>query len=393
MKKDPVIILGAGLAGLACAHTLSRAGESVLVLERNSGPGGRVASRRTESGFLIDEGFQVLLSSYPELSRFVSIDALELKKFKSGAYIFNGSSMDLLANPVQHPETLLSGVFNRLLTFSDKALVLKLLASAGLHRTDTPLGPTPTIEYLREFGFSEGFIENFWRPFLTGVFLDPRLSIGSDYFKFLIRCFGLGSVTLPARGMTELPRLLAETLPEKSLRYNASVRRWSKNQVELESGKTLAASRVVCAFASGGNYRGVTTHYFTSAALGDLGWEGWLVLIPQHLGYVTDHMALLSSVAPDYSRDGRPLLSVSLVGSKKAELDAVQKEIAVFAGRPLTLEWVATTLVPCALPVIEGEPPGFKEVEGVIFCGDAQAAPSINGALRSGRLAAEHLIA
>jgi phytoene dehydrogenase-like protein len=400
MKKDPVIIVGAGLAGLACARTLAQAGESVLVLEQKKSPGGRVESRRTESGFLIDEGFQVLLSSYPELTRFVSLEALELKKFKSGAYIFNGSSMDLLANPMQHPETLLSGVLNRLLTLTDKALVLKLLAVAQLHRSDAPLGQTPTIQYLREFGLSEGFIENFWRPFLTGVFLDPKLSIGSDYFKFLLRCFGGGAVTLPARGMQELPRLIAEALPQESLRYGAAVRRWSKNQVELESGETLAASRVVCAFSNEGKYREVTTHYFTLSSQGSaagraleaLGWDGWLVLIPQHLGYATDHLALLSSVAPDYSRDGRPLLSVSVVGQKNADLETIEKELALFAGRALPLEWVATTRVPRALPVIEGEPNGLKEVDGVVFCGDALASPSINGALRSGRLAAEHLL-
>ncbi|NDG26874.1 MAG: FAD-dependent oxidoreductase, partial [Proteobacteria bacterium] len=100
----PVVILGAGLAGLACAKSLSEQGKTILVLEAKPKVGGRVSSFRTEKGFLVDEGFQVLLSSYPELKTTVSLDSLHLESFNSGALIFNGERLDLLANPFRHPQ-------------------------------------------------------------------------------------------------------------------------------------------------------------------------------------------------------------------------------------------------------------------------------------------------
>ena len=95
----PIAILGAGLSGLACATTLFRAGKKVVVLEKREKVGGRVSTEKSSEGFLFDEGFQVLLSSYPELSHFVDLETLNLQTFNSGALIFNGQKLELLANP------------------------------------------------------------------------------------------------------------------------------------------------------------------------------------------------------------------------------------------------------------------------------------------------------
>ena len=64
-SSDPVVIVGAGLSGLACAKHLTEAGMDVLVLERGERVGGRVRTDRID-GFLLDRGFQVLLDSYEE---------------------------------------------------------------------------------------------------------------------------------------------------------------------------------------------------------------------------------------------------------------------------------------------------------------------------------------
>ena len=104
-------------------------------------------------------------------------------------------------------------------------------------------------------------------------------------------------------------------------------------------------------------------------------------------------MALLSSVAETYGSDGAPLLSVSIVGEEKVSLESVKKEIEKVAGKPLELELVGTTEVRKALPIIQKETKGIETCAGVLYCGDRWASPSINGALRSGRLAAETIIA
>ncbi|HWH00019.1 MAG TPA: phytoene desaturase family protein [Pilimelia sp.] len=61
---DRVVIVGAGLGGLACALHLAGAGRQVTVVERESGPGGR-AGRLADGGYEFDTGPTVL--TMPEL--------------------------------------------------------------------------------------------------------------------------------------------------------------------------------------------------------------------------------------------------------------------------------------------------------------------------------------
>jgi phytoene desaturase len=57
--SDRVVVVGAGLAGLAAAAHLAGRGREVTVLERDSGPGGR-AGRVERDGYLLDTGPTVL---------------------------------------------------------------------------------------------------------------------------------------------------------------------------------------------------------------------------------------------------------------------------------------------------------------------------------------------
>jgi len=58
-----VIVVGAGIAGLAAGHTLSRQGFSVKILEATSRVGGRMTTDLVD-GFVIDRGAQFLSSEY-----------------------------------------------------------------------------------------------------------------------------------------------------------------------------------------------------------------------------------------------------------------------------------------------------------------------------------------
>lgn len=52
MSKAAIAIVGAGIAGLSAAHALHAAGQSVQLFDKSRGLGGRMASKRTESGHL-----------------------------------------------------------------------------------------------------------------------------------------------------------------------------------------------------------------------------------------------------------------------------------------------------------------------------------------------------
>ena len=68
MPEADVLVVGAGLAGLACARRLAGAGLEVRVVEASDGVGGRMRTDVVD-GFRLDRGFQVLNTGYPEARR------------------------------------------------------------------------------------------------------------------------------------------------------------------------------------------------------------------------------------------------------------------------------------------------------------------------------------
>lgn len=59
MSASPrIAIIGAGMAGLACARALQDAGLRPVIFDKGRGPGGRLATRRIDSGPAFDHGAQ-----------------------------------------------------------------------------------------------------------------------------------------------------------------------------------------------------------------------------------------------------------------------------------------------------------------------------------------------
>ena len=113
-----VIVVGGGLTGLRAAHRLSDAGLSVLVFERSGKIGGRMATHEA-AGYKIDQGFQVLLTAYPEVRAIEGADRLGCRSFSSGARIrYNGSFVDFV-DPLRHPEEIFAVLRSSIGSFSD----------------------------------------------------------------------------------------------------------------------------------------------------------------------------------------------------------------------------------------------------------------------------------
>lgn len=81
-----VVIVGAGLSGLAAARHLTNHGVEALVLEGSDAVGGRVRTDVVD-GFRLDRGFQLYNPAYPEGARVLDHRALDLKPFVAGARI------------------------------------------------------------------------------------------------------------------------------------------------------------------------------------------------------------------------------------------------------------------------------------------------------------------
>ena len=243
-----VIVVGAGVAGLCCARELHAAGLDVLVLERGDAPGGRVRTDAVD-GFLLDRGFQVLLTAYPEARRVLDFERLGLRPFESGALIRKDGRFSRIADPFRHPVRAFESLRDAPGSVPDKLRVARLrrrLSRGSINEILTAPQVT-TAEALRREGFSSDLVEAFFRPFLGGIFLDPSLETSSRLFAFVFKLFSEGEAVLPAAGMQAIPRQLAEGLPEAAVRYGATVESAGPGHVVLAGGERLEAASVVVA--------------------------------------------------------------------------------------------------------------------------------------------------
>jgi phytoene dehydrogenase-like protein len=130
MSANPrVIIVGAGLAGLACARHLSQAGFACSLLEASDAVGGRVRTDRVD-GFQLDRGFQVFLTGYPEAGRMLDYPALQLQPFHPGAMVRYAGGFHRISDPLRRPQDLLSTMMSPIGSFGDKLKVLRLRRDA-----------------------------------------------------------------------------------------------------------------------------------------------------------------------------------------------------------------------------------------------------------------------
>ena len=240
MDDRPIIIVGAGLAGLRCAGALEERGAPWLLLESQDGPGGRVRTDYVE-GFQLDRGFQVLLTAYPEARRALDYDALDLRSFAPGALIRLPGGFQRLHDPFRRPTALLSALRAPIGTLGDKLRIARL--RRRLRRMSLPeLWRRPertTREALADYGFSPTIVERFWRPLFAGIQLDRSLTTSSRMFAFVFRMLAEGDSALPAAGMQAIPDQLAAGLPAGRIRYGTTVVAVDSGGVWLEDGELL----------------------------------------------------------------------------------------------------------------------------------------------------------
>ncbi|MDX1501460.1 MAG: NAD(P)/FAD-dependent oxidoreductase [Thermoanaerobaculia bacterium] len=410
MRSAPVVIVGAGLAGLCCALRLAEAGRELLLIEAGDGVGGRVRTDEVD-GFLLDRGFQVLLTAYPECRRALDYEALELRSFLPGALVRADGRFHELADPFRRPAAGLRSAFAPVGTLGDKLRVARLrLRLAGRPVAGLLAEPeTTTLERLRSEGFSAGMIDRFFRPFYGGVFLERELATSSRMFAFLFRMFATGDTAVPADGMAEIPRQLAAGLPPRSIRRGTRVGEVAPGRGTGEGGETIAAEEVVVATSGAAargllgaaagteRFHGVTCFYFAAS---EPPVEGpHLVLDGEGTGPV-NNLHVVSEVSEKAAPPGAALISATVVGGaagQEAET-AVRRQLSGWFGAQVD-RWrrLAVYRIPEALPA---QPPGVLEPaerpvrlpNGLFVCGDHRENGSIHGAMRSGRRAAEALL-
>ncbi len=427
MEKD-VAIIGAGLAGLRCAGLLERAGLDVLLLEAADAPGGRMRTDVVD-GFRLDRGFQVMLMAYPEARSALHYRSLKLRRLLPGALVWHGGRFHRFADPWREPRAALKFLFDDIVPLADKLRVaaLRTRVRAGEPSEIFKRPDMPTYAYLRKFGFSPRMIERFFSPFFGGIFLEQELITSSRYFQYLFRMFSAGAVAVPLEGMEKIPQQLAARLRpgtlETGVRVSGLTRRAQRFAVALPGGRTIEAKHVVVAVAEHEqrpllneilspkraqaretrDWNSTTTLYYTSSKSPVLG--PILVLNGEGPGAgPINNLAVMSQVSNRYAPPGQELIAVSCVGVGPADdeqmsvLDGLVREQATLWFGAEVEQWrlLAGYPIRYALPLARSsqwEASSPRLADNVYICSDAQEQPSQQGALASGRRAAEAILA
>lgn len=400
-----VVVVGAGLAGLACAGDLGRAGHTVTVLEASDGPGGRIRTDVVD-GFRLDRGFQILLTAYPEAARRLDLGRLELCDFEPGAVVRVGGREHRVADPIRRPGLALRTVRAPIGTFADKLRLLRLVADVRTHAVPDLLRrpETTTAERLAAAGFSSRMIDDFWRPLFAGIQLDPDLEVSSRRFETILRMLASGGSAVPRRGMGEIPAQLAAGLPAGTIRFGARVAAIDGTTAVLDDGERITGRTLVVAT------EGPAAHALLGDRVPDPGsrsaaclWfatpgaprPGPVLLLDGDSTGPVRNVAVMSEVSPEYAPVGRALVAAAVPGPAAVRPDVVddaRSQLARWFGST-TADWelLRTDVIPHGQP---RQSPPFRPKqsvtvgEGVFVCGDHRDTASIQGALYSGGRAA-----
>jgi protoporphyrinogen oxidase len=386
--SNPVVVIGAGLAGMNAAIEIQKAGREVVVLEASDRAGGRVQSDLID-GFTCDRGFQLINSRYPELATLNILPEIDFRFADRAINVSIDSQLHLLGDPRSYPFSVFGLATGSMF---EKAALLRALARK----------PKPEIsiaEHLMAAGLGKTY-ERVLRPFLRGVYLTELANISAPAGLEIIRTFIAGKPGLPSRGAGALSEAMAKRVHD--LRLGTTVNSVKAGMVTTSSGEIQASQIIVATdsttaaqlldLSSVQKMAGCTTWYHsaTSAPLA----HGQLIVDGQNRGAVINTL-VISKFIPEYAPTGKNLIS-STTDTGVTESEVRRHLATIYNCENRDWELIAKYEIPAALPIGANgitQPIQSCVREGIFVAGDGQVSPSQNGALKSGRLAAMAVLA
>ena len=386
--SSPVVVIGAGLAGLSAALQIQKADREVIVLEAAERAGGRVQSDSID-GFTCDRGFQLINAKYPELVALNVLGELDFRFADRAINVAVDNKLHRLGDPRRYPFSALDSATGSIL---EKLSLVKALIGK-------PEANQSIDEYLIRAGLGKT-LDRVLKPFLRGVYLTDLSSVLAPAGLEIIKTFIGGKPGLPRDGVGALSVALANRVSD--LRLGVAVNSIKAGKVLTTAGE-IAANEIIVATDSTTaaqllDLTSVTklaacTTWYHSAPTTPVS-HGQLIVDGQNRGEVINTL-VISNFIPEYAPVGRNLISSTTdLGVTESE---VRRHLAtMYNCDNRDWELVAKYEIPAALPIgamAIDQPIQTLVREGIYLAGDGQVSPSQNGALKSGRLAALAVLA
>jgi phytoene dehydrogenase-like protein len=384
-RSADVLIVGAGLAGLSAAIHCQSAGVDVKVIESSDRAGGRVASDVID-GFICDRGFQLINAKYPALQELDVIKELDFIQAPRVIEVCLGEKRHAIGDPRQAPWTALNKETG---TISEKIALLRFI-------TGRVKAGQSIAEALRGTG---SCYDRVLRPFLQGVFLTDPENLDAVYAHSIIKSFVSGQPGMPRKGVGELPKALAKRVED--IVYNTQVESIDQGSVHTNNGTFTADKILIATDATTATQllglnevprmAGCITWYH--AASQNPSGCGYLVVDGQRRGPIINTL-VISDISKNYAPTGQHLISTT-TDLNVTESD-VRRHLATMWGTS-THGWqfIAKYEIPAALPIHtvgRALSQAMKINDHHFVAGDHRSVPSQQGALFSGRLAAELIL-
>jgi protoporphyrinogen oxidase len=401
-------IVGAGISGLVAAIELEKAGYRPAIIEGTDSVGGRVKTDHA-NGLQFDHGFQVLLESYPMAKKYLNYETLQLQKLLPAALVYRNGKGQLIGDPIRELSLFWDSLTSSLGSFSDKIKVFQLnrkLQSKSIDEIFNTDEQT-TYDYLKAYGLSDKIIENFFRPFFTGIFLEPDLKTSSRMFEFVYKMFGSGLAAIPKNGIGAISQQLLSQLQHTKVLFNTKVKRVEDHKIIFDDGTSTNTHFTIIASSPSkliSNLNGQEIHWKSCYNLYFK--TNKRSIKKPVIGLMADGKALINNIFFHTSLELKEpqtdeLLSVTVVKEhqldQKSLIKKVEQELNEFCG--ITgVSFLKMYHIPQALPDLNNleydtQPMNTRIKPTVFLAGDYLLNGSLNAAMIAGERAAQGIIA
>lgn len=401
-EETKVFIIGAGISGLIAAINLEKAGLRPVILEKDHAIGGRVQTDKVD-GFQLDRGFQVLLEAYPKAKEYLDYDSLDLQPLSSGAVLYSNGKGEYFGDPLRESKFFFPTLRSSAGSLSDKWKVFQLnrdLKSLELKAVFDRRDQT-TLDYLKDYGFSEKIIQSFFRPFFSGIYLEPDLQTSSRMFEYVYKLFGEGRAMIPKTGIGAISQQLQTQLSQTEIRLSCEVANVDSGTITLSDGQVLESDFTIIAtnpesvlsnYASSLEWKSCDNLYFKTPTRSI---KDPVIGLSRHDNSLVNNIFFPTSI--DKTNREEELLSVTVVKSHKLSPEALVKQVigelkSVFGINEV--QFLKHYPIIMALPNLqdlqyERESHESLLTEKIAIAGDHQLNGSLNAAMISGENAAK----